>query len=281
VKVYLALFVTVFSIQSFAQLKSESFKEAQKSGTATLIIHYFDVPFFSQRKEGVLTGINVDILEDFVKYVSEKKGVAISIKYNTKGIDFKTMYNNVKGSEGLVMGVGAIAGTEERRKEIGLTKPYITFYNVLVTHSHVPTLDKLESVPALFKGFAGYTMKGSKMEEAMMAIKSKHYPSMPIKSLPTVSDYISQLVTDKNGFGYLMLPNYIEALKSGKSLKRHPIGDTPALPICFVLPKGSDWIDIFNEFLSANGGYTASARYRSILVKHMGETGVKLLNMNI
>lgn len=277
---FLALSLTLISGHSSAQLKSESFKEAQKAGKATLVVNYFDVPFFSQRKDGVITGINVDILEDFAKYVKEKKGISIAIKYDAKGSDFKAMYEKVKESEGLVMGVGAIAGTEERKKEIGLTKPYITFYNVLVTHSQVSTLDKLENVSSVFKGFTGYTMKGSKMEEAMMGIKTKYYPAVPVISLPTVQDYISQLVANKNSFGYLMLPNYIEALKSGKSLRRHPIGDTPALPICFVLPRGSDWIDVFNEFLNADGGYTASARYRSILVKHMGETGVKLLNMN-
>jgi len=39
----------------------------------------------------------------------------------------------------------------------------------------------------------------------------------------------------------------------------------------------SDWGSLLDEFFKANGGYTSASRYREILAKHLGETGVKLL----
>jgi ABC-type amino acid transport substrate-binding protein len=273
------ILIFLISTTSQAQYKSQAFKDAQKTGDATLLVHYFDVPFFSQKKNGAIVGINIDILEDFVKYVKAKKNISIAIKYDDNSSDFKAMYDGIKNGDGLVMGVGAIAGTEERKKEIGITKPYITFYNVLVSHNQIANLEKMEDAPKVFKGLTGYSMKGSKMEDAMLSMKTKYYPELVMKSFPSVSEYISNLISNKESVGYLMLPNYIEALKNNKPIKRHAVGDTEALPICFILPKKSDWLDVFNEFLSADGGYTNSPKFRSILTKHMGETGVKLLKI--
>ena len=268
----------LISIHSFGQYKSETFKEVSTSGSAVMHIHYFDVTYFSEEKNGLPAGINIDIVQDFVAYVKDKRKIALTTKYYGSP-EFKKLYDNVKGAEGLVMGMGAIASTEERKREIGLTKPYITFYNVLVSHNQVPTLTRIEDIPNSFKGLIAYTMKGSMMEKALNQLKQKYYNDMEVKIFSSVKEYTAKTIADKNAFAYFMLPHYIEAVRSSKPIKRHPIADTDALSISFIFPKNSGWVEVFDEFLNADGGYTNSKRYKSILTKHMGETGVKLLKM--
>jgi len=274
----LSFICLLISFSSFSQYKSETFKEASASGSATMHIHYFDVTYFSEEKNGAPTGINIDIVQDFVAFVKEKKKISLTTKYYGSP-EFKKLYDNVKGAEGLVMGMGAIASTEERKREIGLTKPYITFYNVLVSHNQVPTLTKMEDIGNSFKGLTAYTMKGSMMEKALNQVKQKYFNSMEVKIFPSVKEYTSKTIMDNNSFAYFMLPHYIEAVRTSKPIKRHPIADTELLAISFIFPKNSGWVEVFDEFLNADGGYTNSKRYKAILTKHMGETGVKLLKM--
>lgn len=82
---------------------------------------------------------------------------------------------------------------------------------------------------------------------------------------------------DPNGFAYLDLGFYLEAVTLKKSIKRHPVADKAAEQFGFVLPLNSDWYPVLEEFFNSGGGYLNSAQYRKILVEHLGETGVKLL----
>jgi hypothetical protein len=43
------------------------------------------------------------------------------------------------------------------------------------------------------------------------------------------------------------------------------------------MPSNSDWTPLLEEFFKSGGGYTNSTPYKNILTKHLGETGVKLL----
>jgi putative glutamine transport system substrate-binding protein len=43
------------------------------------------------------------------------------------------------------------------------------------------------------------------------------------------------------------------------------------------MPLNSDWSPVLDEFFKANGGYRNTNEYKSILRKHLGETGMKLL----
>ena len=70
---------------------------------------------------------------------------------------------------------------------------------------------------------------------------------------------------------------YLEGIKNQKVLKRHPCGDQGPEELGFIMPKNSDWQPVLEEFFNANGGYLLSKQYNSILVKHLGDVGVKLL----
>src|SRR5438045_2544649 len=91
----------LISVHSFGQYKSETFKEASALGSAVMHIHYFDVTYFSEEKNGVPTGINIDIVQDFVAYVKDKKKITLTTKYYGSP-EFKKLYDNVKNAEGLV-----------------------------------------------------------------------------------------------------------------------------------------------------------------------------------
>jgi hypothetical protein len=259
-----------FSGDTWASVKSA------KSGTVSLA--YVETPSFVYKdKNGNLTGICVDIMNDFVKWVNENKGVKLSSRFLGDGSSFKTMYGNTKSGSGGVIGLGNVTITDERKKEVKFSPAFITNFAILTTQTSVPTLAKLEDLPKTFAGFTAYTAGGTLNEKRIADLKQKYFPSMKITTATTSQDVLQKVFSDPKGFAYLDMAFYIEAVQMKKPIKRHPVGDKSAEQFGFIMPLNSDWGPVITEFFNANGGYTNTKEYKTILIKHLGEAGVKLL----
>lgn len=268
-------FVTVTFAQSYT---GDSWAQVKVNGQGTITMAYVETPSFVYKDDsGKLTGICVDIMGDFVKYVNETRKVKLGSKFTGDGTAFKGMYDKVKGSIGGVFGLGNITITEERKKEVKFSPPFITNFAILITQNSVGTLASFEDLPKTFSKLTAYTAKGTLNDKRMSELKQKYFPDMKITYTATSQETYEKVTTDPNGFAYLDLAFYLEAVQQGKSVKRHPVGDKAAEQFGFVMPLNSDWFPLLDEFFKANGGYTNTQQYKSILSKHLGETGVKLL----
>ena len=100
---------------------------------------------------------------------------------------------------------------------------------------------------------------------------------MKITLTATSQETLEKITSGSDGFAYLDLAFYLEAVQQRKPMKRHPIGDKASEQFGFAMPSNSDWSPILDEFFKANSGYLNTPEYKSILRKHLGETGMKLL----
>lgn len=278
--------IKIFPLLFFASASSlfaqgytgDTWAQVKANGKGTISLAYVETPSFVYKEaNGVLTGICVDIMADFVEWTNENKKVSISSKFVGDGSSFRGMYDKTKASVGGVFGLGNITITDERKKEVKFSPPFITNFAILVTQNSVATLTKFEDLPTTFGKLTAYTAKGTLNEKRVMELKQKYFPAMKIAYTATSQETLDKVLADPNGFAYLDLGFYLEAVTLKKSVKRHPVADKAAEQFGFVLPLNSDWHPILEEFFSAGGGYLNSAQYRKILVKHLGETGVKLL----
>lgn len=273
---FLIGFILISSISKAQTYSGDTWAKAKAAGQGTISLAYVETPSFVYKEDGKLTGICVDIMNDFVKF-AETKGVKLTSNFVGDGSAFKGMYDKVKTSSGGVFGLGNITITEERKKEVKFSPPFITNFAILITHNEVATLTKLEDLPSVFGKLTAYTAKGTLNEKRINDLKQKYFPAMKITLTSTSQETLDKIIADATSFAYLDLAFYLEAIQLHKSLKRHPVGDQSAEKFGFIMPSNSDWTPILDEFFKANGGYTNSAQYKTILTKHLGETGVKLL----
>ena len=271
--------VLVGSHLSLAQgYSGDTWANVKSAKSGTISFAYVETPSFVYKdKNGNLTGICVDIMSDFVKWVNDTKGVKLSSKFVGDGSSFRGMYDKTKTGSGGVVGLGNITITDERKKEVKFSKPFITNFAILVTQTTVPTLGKLEELPKVFSNFNAYTAKGTTNEKRILELKQKYYPAVKVSTTTTSQEVLEKVFADPAGFAYLDMAFYIEAVQMKKPIKRHPVGDKAAEQFGFIMPTNSDWVPVMDEFFNANGGYTNSKEYKTILVKHLGEAGVKLL----
>jgi ABC-type amino acid transport substrate-binding protein len=188
------------------------------------------------------------------------------------------MYDKTKASSGGVFGIGNVTITEERKREVKFSPPIITNFAILVTQPNVPTLTSLEEIGKVFANMTAYTAKGTLNEKRIMDLKQKYFPFMKVVTNTSSQETLEKVFADPEGFAYLDLAFYIEAVQLKKPVKRHAVGDKAAEQFGIVLPMNSDWSPVMEEFFKASGGYTNGTEYKKILIKHLGEAGVKLLN---
>ncbi|MFZ6013464.1 MAG: substrate-binding periplasmic protein [Bacteroidota bacterium] len=274
--VFLTLFAASLSIQA-QKYTGDTWAAVKSNKGQTISLAYVETPSFVYKdKDGNLTGICVDIMNDFVEWVNKTKGVKLNSKFVGDGSSFRGMYDNTKSSRGGVFGMGNITITEERKKEVKFSPPIITNFAILVTQSDVPTLNKIEDISKSFADFTAYTAKGTLNEKRINDLK-KHFPGMKVSVQTTSQEVLEKIFTDPKGFAYLDLAFYIEAVQMKKPVKRHAVGDKAAEQFGFIMPSNSDWSPVMEEFFAANGGYLNTSKYKAILRKHLGTAGVKLL----
>ncbi|WP_296620419.1 ABC transporter substrate-binding protein [Marivirga sp.] len=277
--VFSALLLFMSSAVFSQNLTGDNFATAKAAGRGTVTFTYVETPGFVYKDQsGKLTGVCVDIMNDFLQYVRQNHGINLNARFLGNGSSFSAMYNGVKNGKNGVFGLGNITVTEARKSEILFSPAFITNFAILVTHSDVPSLESMNEVPQKFKGFTAYTAKGTLNEKRINKLKSNYYPELEISYVNSSPDVLDKILSDKKSLSYLDLAFYLSAVKERKPLKRHKVGDEGSEEFAFVMPKSSDWQPIIEEFFNANGGYKNTTEYKKILVDHLGLSAVKLLD---
>ena len=277
-KLFLILLLAgAFNFAQGQNYSGDTWAQVKSKGTGSLSLAYVQTFGFVYKDGEKLTGVCVDIMDDFIKYVNDTKGVKLTSQFVGDGTAFKGMYDKVKASSGGVFGLGNITITEERKREVKFSPPFITNLAFLITQNGVGNLAKLEDLPTTFGKLSAYTAKGTLNEKRIQELKKKYFPDMKIVLTETSQETFEKITTDPNGFAYLDLAFYLQGVQQRKPIKRHSIGDKASEQFGFVMPMNSDWYPLMDEFFKANGGYMNSTQYKNIIKKHLGEIGVKLL----
>lgn len=272
---FLTLIFVLVTGSLHAQYTGDTWKQASTTGKGTISVAYVNTPSFVYTENGKLTGICVDLMRDFTTWVKDNKKVELETKFVGDGASFRGMYDKVKVSKGGVFGLGNITITDERKREVKFTAPFITNFAILITQNSVPTLAKLEDMPTAFKGLTAYSAKGTLNEKRMRDLKTKYFPDLPVTFTTTSQETLEKVFNDPKGVAYLDLAFYLEAVQLKKNIKRHAVADQAAEQFGIAMPSNTDWGPVFDEFIKS--GYLNSAAYKNILVKHLGEAGMKLM----
>jgi putative glutamine transport system substrate-binding protein len=254
-------------------LVGDSWSQVRASKKGTLVVTYTDAPKFSLKEAGKNKGICFDILEDFKIYLEAKYGIDLKIRIIdlSDPYDFSLLLDTVSKAQGGLIGASDITITEERRKFLKFSNPY--FYNVaiLTTQNDIQNLSELKNIGKEFAGMKAIAHEGTTNEERLRKIKSDYYPDLIIEASKGLAEANEKVLSDSSYFTYLDAAAFFELVEKNLPLKRHPAGDQKGESFGFIMSKNSDWDIIFNEFLSANNGYTNSRSYRKILSEHLGK----------
>lgn len=275
-KIIAVLLIALTSFGLNAQT-GDTFANALKTKKASLTYIYSEAPGFAAEKNGKVQGVCVDIMGDFEFFLLDKYGITVKSTMNKQHANNFTNYlNAVKKSTNGVFGLSNTTITQKRKASYNFSPPYITNIGMILSNDALPTLSDISNISEVFAGKKAMTVKGSTNEEQILKLKEKYYPDLTIEYVNSFEECMNKITNNTDYFANLDFTYYLEALNTKKSIKRHPAGDQTAEEFGIILPKNSDWVKPFQEFLTEE--YRTSASYRKIIAQHLGPNALKLLD---
>lgn len=267
--------MVTISSSGFSQFKGESWKQIKSLGSGSLNVVYIEqYGLISKDKSGTMKGICVDILSDFAKYIKEKYGKTVTVKYVGEITAFADFLKAVQNTPNL-LGVTNTTITEERLKTFKFSPPFMLNRLVLLTHNSAPTVSKLDELSTKLSGFSAQVIGGSTHVNYIQKIKADYMPSLKVTYEDSGPEIVKNLVANKNLFTIIDLTEFIDAMRQKYPIKRHPVDVGIVEELGFIMAKESDWDELFKEFLTED--YRNSARYRQIISENLSSTFLSLV----
>ncbi|MFD1002364.1 substrate-binding periplasmic protein [Ohtaekwangia kribbensis] len=270
----LLLLCSVFSPLYSQKYTGDSWSKVKSKGSGTLTIVYYDQAGLIQNVNGKMKGVCVDILSDFAEYVKTKHGANLTLNYAGQEQEFSSFLKIAQTTPN-ILGVTNTSITEERKKIMKFSPPYMTTQLVLLTNQQAPTLAKLEDLSKTFNGFTAEVITGSTHVKYVDKIKKQYYPTLNVVYATSSESVIKHLTSNAKVFSILDFTEYVGVVRKKLPVKRHDIDLGNAEELGFIMAKQTDWDEVWNEFLTTD--YRKSVRYKKIIADNLGSTFLNLV----
>lgn len=270
----LAALLTFSTVCLSQNYKGDSWSSVKSNGSGKLSIVYYEQPGLIFKADGKMKGVCVDILSDFQKYVETKYGKKIEVDYVGEEKEFSNFLKVCQNTPNII-GVTNTSITEERKKIMKFSPPFMTTQLVLLTNKNAPALVKLEDLPKTFNGFSAQVITGSTHVRYIEEIKTKYFPALPVTYASSSESVIKNLSTNAKLFSILDFTEYIGVVRKKIPVKRQDVELGNPEPLGFIMSKQTDWDVLFKEFLTED--YRKSVRYKEIIADNLGTSFLSLV----
>jgi serine phosphatase RsbU (regulator of sigma subunit) len=246
----LATFILLLSTHKhFAQTyQGDSWQSVQEKKTGKIyILHYDRKPFVYINEKGKVTGIEYDIILEFLSYLQKEKGIKLKVEW-VKFDDFKKLYTELTKSEHGVWGLPSVPLNEINIKEVQASPVFMPDIEVLVSSKNMPTVDDKVALRSSLRHHIPVSVPNSTVELSMNRIKRAYFPDNNYEDVKNEQEVIEKVANNMDRFGYVALIDYYLALKQGKEINRQKFFEVKRSNFAFVFPYTSDWTEAFDEF---------------------------------
>lgn len=264
------VFIQSTSLRAQSSFSGDSWATVQQKGSGTLsIIYYEGTGMVHKGANGKMTGLCVDILNDFAKFVKTKYGKTVRLKYVHQEKDWTKFLEIITASKGGVVGLSNITITMARKKKMGFTPPFISNPMIMLTHESAPKISNVSELKSTYKGYSAIVVGGTTHVNYAKAMQKVYNPDLKIVYGKTPSEIMDRTAQDKKLFAIIDMTEYYYAVHNKLPLKRQAVTvSNNREKLGFALPKGTDWENIWNEFLTPE--YKKTANYKQIITKNLG-----------
>lgn len=263
--------------EAHAQLKGDTYAQAKQKGEANIMYSYNETPgFLSRDAAGNLNGLCIDLMQAFGMWLKKYEGIELKPRfYGEDTKDFKKFLANVQSAKGGVFGIGSITITDERKKDLSFSVPFITNVAVLISHQDVPELRTKNELAKVFASMQAVAVKGTTNEAWLNKLKKEAIPALSFQYVHAGDEALKQVAKNPRLFTQLDFIYYLNAVDAGLPVRRHTTADETSQRLGIAMPLGSDWSPLLDRFMKA---FVNSNEYRKIVAKNLGPNALKLLD---
>ncbi len=259
--------------QSFSPAPSWKEVKGNKKGTMVCLWnHGYGLVY--KADDGHLKGVAVDILKDFKSYVSTKYKTQLDFQF-VEETSFSNFLKSVSDQPN-VIGVSSVSITEDRKKFLQFSPPYLSNPNVIITHRSANNLTRIDEIAQLYKGCTLKVVEGSVHDQYAKRIRSQYFSDLTIQYASSSKLIFEEMEHDKKVFTIIDFGEFLGAYKDNKNLVRQNVELDLVDKMGFVFSKQSDWAAVWQEFLTDE--YRSSTRYKQIISGNLGSAYLSMIN---
>lgn len=266
----LFFFILVLIItHSFAHCQDfDSWEKVLSAKQGKLSIIYFESPGVMKVQGDQAKGLCADILLGFQQFVKEKYLVDLIVDIYSGENDFDTFLKRIEASQNL-LGVGEITITEERKKSLRFTPPYLIMPNVLITHKSAPPLQNLTEL----SGWKAVTLQSGTQAYIVERLQKKYSPQNKVIYFGNVNDIMNKVSQTPLSYTVLSLSIFMDANRKNMSVKMEKLDMGAGEMIAMAMSKKSDWDKVWDEYLSEP--HVRSEAHKRLIAKNLGAIFLK------
>lgn len=255
----------------------DSWDDVKDQGYGTLTALYVPAEGFAYEDEdGQLTGVTVELLNNFAHFLSDEYDVLLQLDF-VEEEDWSRFYQRIADGDDGLIGFGNVTITEDRKKELAFSPPYMTNIASLITHEDADELPNFEQMSETFSGLDGLAFEGTLHEERLRDLLESYHSDADIEMASSNDEIIDRISEENRYFAYIDIYNYWRAVDRGAPIKRHGAGDKASEQFGYIMPLETSWEEIVTEYFKHDDGLLQSEEYSSIMVEHLGENLATLL----
>ncbi|TVQ46023.1 MAG: amino acid ABC transporter substrate-binding protein [Saprospirales bacterium] len=274
-KIYwVAVLALIFAV--YACNGERTVSEADEERLVIKALYVSSQGFAESTDDGEPTGFTVELIRDFHRFVEAKHELSIDLIFEEE-TDWRTFYNRIKDGQGNKIGMGNVTITEERKKELNFSPPYMNNVAALISHADAPALENIEDIAQVFEGRKALAFEGTLHEQRLRQLVENYMPEADIMMAHTNDEIMERISATDEYFAYIDLYNFQRGIMRGLAMQHHPIADESEEQFGYILPLESKWLDDINEWFHTDGGLVNSERYKSLMKMHLGEQLAEVL----
>lgn len=246
---------------------TDSWQSVQQKKSGRIAVLWYDIEPFIYRRGDSIIGVEYELMQGFAPYLKKKYGVDVTIDW-VDARSFENIYPVVKSStEKGLFGMSFYSITDERKKEVKFSPPYMPDLNIVVSSTNLPVYEKDEEFIKDLKKMHGFTMAQTTMEEDMNKLRN-YYPQLNISDKTDDYEVLDHIAAYNNAFGYVPISIYVVALQRGIKVKRQKVLATRREGFAAIYTKASDWDEPINDYFNSPECKTLT---QNLIRKHLGE----------
>ncbi|MBU2916169.1 ATP-binding protein [Reichenbachiella agariperforans] len=245
------LIVVLFSFLASTQASDLTWQQAQQNKGGVITIQYkLNEPFLLSN-DGVLEGLEYEMMIGFQRFLSKKYGVKIQYKWHewqTLAEIFGQIQNEENAGD---IGLDIISWTADRERNVKFSNPYFPDFQVLVTHRTNPTVLHEEDFSNPYSDYTAISVLGTTYDQNLKRIKEANQFGFELKYIDKSTQIIQEVAATPRSFGYSDLTRYLLALDQNWPIKRLNAFAMKGHGLGVVFNHNSDWDGPFNEYLAS------------------------------
>ncbi len=271
---YLLFFLSMGCSLVYGQkLQGDSWAKVKEQGKGTITAVFYQSPGLIE-KNVAMSGVCVELIARFIDFIQRQYGVALTVNYEREVPVFSDFLEMVKTSKN-ILGVSNVTITEERKKYFSFTPSYMNNLVVMVTHKSAPNITSLNELATKYKDYSLVAIQGTSHMVYVDQIK-KIVPGLKISYGLSGSEIIPKIAKDPKIFTIQDLTEFVDKSRQNLPIKMHGITYGTFDELGFITSKESDWIPLWNQFLTKED--KKSIEYRKIIADNLGKNFLQFLD---